>query len=444
MLSNSSDGNIEKSGYVIDVLDELSKEEKFDYELTLSTAFGSADAKLGTWTGMIGDVMTGKVDMAFADITMTPGRLEVVDFSYPFQSFKLSVLTHKPDNFDRTGSPMSIFSPFSMDVWLYMIIMSLVYVVVMFFIGRISVKDWRLVSGDQNKNPKNEFGLWNTFWFTTSSLFLKTVHATPRGVAVRVLSICFYFFITIMTFLYIAGLTSYILSGSASSSHSIENLLKERKEFGAIRGGSTHFFLKNSENALHQSIHVNIAEKDLYASNKEAVQHLELNPNLALVVESPFMELTTSRKCHLHGIKFNDSPRYHGIVLPLHSPHKPLLSRGLLKLQFSGRLEALYRKWWKVGGRCKMPNREGSEGRVQITIANIRNLCMFLGVAVVACVVLAVVEFVARAVYMNQQGKRGLVNYMRSKLSHMCTCRDRIPATHLGDEEHEEINVDAI
>ena len=59
----------------------------FDYELVLpsdeSDDFGKR-SKDGGWSGLIGDLVSGEVDIAVAAMTMTSEREEAVDFVAPY------------------------------------------------------------------------------------------------------------------------------------------------------------------------------------------------------------------------------------------------------------------------------------------------------------------------------------------------------------------------
>ena len=46
----------------------------------------------GRWTGMVGEVVRGEVDMALADLTITSAREAAVDFTLPYMSLGLGVL----------------------------------------------------------------------------------------------------------------------------------------------------------------------------------------------------------------------------------------------------------------------------------------------------------------------------------------------------------------
>lgn len=96
-----SSGNPVLAGYCVDMVEELSKRMFFDYELILPTDksndYGQRDKSSGQWSGIIGDLVNGEIDIAVAGMTMTSEREEVVDFVAPyFDQSGISIIIRKP------------------------------------------------------------------------------------------------------------------------------------------------------------------------------------------------------------------------------------------------------------------------------------------------------------------------------------------------------------
>lgn len=86
-------GNDRFEGMLIDFMDEISTSLKFNYAIheVADHRYGQPKGN-GTWDGMMGEVISGVVDMALADITITARREAAVDFTHPFKQLGLSVL----------------------------------------------------------------------------------------------------------------------------------------------------------------------------------------------------------------------------------------------------------------------------------------------------------------------------------------------------------------
>ena len=72
-------------GYCVDLLMELAKKMNFDYEI-IPAAGNQYGYKMsnGTWTGLVGDLISGEIDISVATLTMTTEREEVIDFVSPY------------------------------------------------------------------------------------------------------------------------------------------------------------------------------------------------------------------------------------------------------------------------------------------------------------------------------------------------------------------------
>ena len=91
MLKESSEkleGNDRYEGICVDLMAELSRKLQFNYTIRLApdNAPGSLNEKTGRWTGMIGELLEARADLAIADLTITFQREEVVDFTMQFMN----------------------------------------------------------------------------------------------------------------------------------------------------------------------------------------------------------------------------------------------------------------------------------------------------------------------------------------------------------------------
>ncbi|RWS04264.1 Glutamate receptor: ionotropic kainate 2-like protein, partial [Dinothrombium tinctorium] len=81
------EGKNKYEGYCIDLLQTMSDEEGFDFEIYLNPENSNGKPlNNGSWSGIMGDVIQGRVDMAISDLTITHERLQAVDFTMPFMN----------------------------------------------------------------------------------------------------------------------------------------------------------------------------------------------------------------------------------------------------------------------------------------------------------------------------------------------------------------------
>ena len=72
-------------GYCVDLLMELASKMNFEYEI-IPAAKNQYGYKMpnGSWTGLVGDLISGEIDISVATLTMTTEREEVIDFVSPY------------------------------------------------------------------------------------------------------------------------------------------------------------------------------------------------------------------------------------------------------------------------------------------------------------------------------------------------------------------------
>lgn len=144
MLKQSKEeliGNDRYEGYVIDLITELSKILKFEFEILIhpDTDYGSCTPDAGC-TGMLGRVTSGEVDMATVDLTITAERQSAVDFSLPFMNTGIGVLYWKITK--QNFSLFSFMDPFSPGVWIALFLLTSTSALTLHVIGRISPYEW--------------------------------------------------------------------------------------------------------------------------------------------------------------------------------------------------------------------------------------------------------------------------------------------------------------
>lgn len=73
-------------GFVVDLAKEIADKlgRRFKLKVHPEGIYGSYDPIMQKWNGLIGDVISGKLDFAIADLTVTEERKQAVDFSTTF------------------------------------------------------------------------------------------------------------------------------------------------------------------------------------------------------------------------------------------------------------------------------------------------------------------------------------------------------------------------
>ncbi|BET00801.1 kainate selective glutamate receptor activity [Nesidiocoris tenuis] len=358
-------GNDRFEGFGVDLIHELSEMTGFNYTFRVQEDKSSGNPVTlpnGTrvWNGMIGEVLAGRADLAIADITITRERERDADFTMPFMSLGISILYRKP-----MAAPPSLFSflsPFSYEVWGYMLSAYLGVSFLLYVIARICSQEWT------NPYPcieepvvlENQFSLMNALWFTIGSLMQQGSELAPIAVSTRMLASIWWFFTLIMVSSYTANLAAFLtIEQKVEVFRDVTELAKQDViKYGAKKGGSTANFFRDSHDPTYQKMwQFMSANPDvMMESNEAGVDRVDNNLDYAFLMESTSIEYETERRCNLFRVGRELDEKGYGIVMRQNSTYRNVLSRSVVKLQERGKLNELKTKWWKEkrgGGSCQ-------------------------------------------------------------------------------------------
>lgn len=368
---NKQEGNNQYEGFAVDLIHELSKLVGFKYRFK-EVDDGKYGAKIkhknGTqsWNGMIGEIISGKADLAIVDLTITSQREEAVDFTLPFMNTGISILFKKPTT--KQNTLFSFLSPFSSDVWAYVVAAYASISTLLFFVGRISPYEWanphpcRQDLHESNEIVmRNNFSLMNSFWFTTGSLMQQGSDLTPRSMSTRTIAGIWYFFTLIMISSYTANLAAFLTVEKVV--YPIENAkdlsVQQEIRYGCVESGSTCTFFSDSHIDTYKRIGQTMEKYKTYVKSNDEGQERVEEGKFAFFMESTSIEYITERNCNLTQIGGLLDSKGYGVATskkPTRKrPYRTLLSEGILHLQENGVLHILKNRWWKErrgGGTC--------------------------------------------------------------------------------------------
>ncbi|XP_070394605.1 glutamate receptor ionotropic, kainate 2-like isoform X2 [Dermacentor albipictus] len=334
-----------------------------------------------------------KADAAIVDLTITYERESVVDFTIPFMSTGISILFRKAEKSEP--SLFSFLHPFSIDVWLYMLTAYLGVSLLIFIMGRFTPYEW--VSPHpcvpEEGDLQNQFNLPNSFWFTTGAIMQQGSEITPIATSTRIASSMWWFFSLIMISSYTANLAAFLTAQRMTAP--IENandLAKQTKiSYGCLDGGSTYRFFENSDNALIKRMWTTMKATRPSAftkSNKKGVERVKRG-DYAYLMEASSIEYEVERDCNLTAIGGLLDNKGYGIATPPGSPVRSVLSSYIIRLQESGELEMLKRRWWRVEGKYSCPIDAAASATNEMGLSNVGGvfLALIFGCAGAICIV---------------------------------------------------------
>ncbi|CAB0007918.1 unnamed protein product [Nesidiocoris tenuis] len=365
-------GNDRFEGFGIDLIHELSMMSGFNYTFHVQEDKSSGSPKTlenGTrvWSGMIGEILAGRADLAIADMTITRERERDADFTMPFMNLGISVLYRKP--MKAPPSLFSFLSPFSYEVWGYILSAYLGVSFLLFIMARISPYEWTnpYPCIQEPTELETQFSLSNSLWFTTGSILQQGSDVAPISVSTRMVAAIWWFFTLIMVSSYTANLAAFLtIEQKIEPFTDVQGLANQDKvKYGAKKGGATANFFRDSKEPIYQKMWEFMeANPDVMMSTNEAgVDRVQYNTDYAFLMESASIEYEMERKCELMRVGDLLDNKGYGIAMRQNSSYRNVLSRNVIKLQEKGKLTQLKDKWWKEkrgGGACRATEEGGA------------------------------------------------------------------------------------
>ncbi|XP_017275210.1 glutamate receptor 1a isoform X5 [Kryptolebias marmoratus] len=382
-------GNDKYEGYIVELAAEIAKHVGYQYKLKIVSdgKYGARDPETKMWNGMVGELVYGKADLAVAPLTITLVREEVIDFSKPFMSLGISIMIKKP-----TKSKPGVFSfldPLAYEIWMCIVFAYIGVSVVLFLVSRFSPYEWHAEDCDEACEPQtptqaaasngvqpsqtptqqninqqspeqtNEFGIFNSLWFSLGAFMQQGCDISPRSLSGRIVGGVWWFFTLIIISSYTANLAAFLtVERMVSPIESAEDLAKQTEiAYGTLDAGSTKEFFRRSKIAVFEKMwsYMKAADPSVFVkTTDEGVMRVRKSKGkYAYLLESTMNEYIEQRKpCDTMKVGGNLDSKGYGIATPKGSPLRNPVNLAVLKLNEQGLLDKLKNKWWYDKGEC--------------------------------------------------------------------------------------------
>ncbi|XP_019337001.1 glutamate receptor 2 isoform X4 [Alligator mississippiensis] len=358
------EGNERYEGYCVDLASEIAKHCGFKYKLTIvgDGKYGARDADTKIWNGMVGELVYGKADIAIAPLTITLVREEVIDFSKPFMSLGISIMIKKPQK-SKPGV-FSFLDPLAYEIWMCIVFAYIGVSVVLFLVSRFSPYEWHTEDFEdgretQSNESTNEFGIFNSLWFSLGAFMQQGCDISPRSLSGRIVGGVWWFFTLIIISSYTANLAAFLtVERMVSPIESAEDLSKQTEiAYGTLDSGSTKEFFRRSKIAVFDKMwtYMKSAEPSVFVrTTAEGVSRVRKSKGkYAYLLESTMNEYIEQRKpCDTMKVGGNLDSKGYGIATPKGSSLRNAVNLAVLKLNEQGLLDKLKNKWWYDKGEC--------------------------------------------------------------------------------------------
>ncbi|XP_038610842.1 glutamate receptor 2 isoform X3 [Tachyglossus aculeatus] len=399
------EGNERYEGYCVDLAAEIAKHCGFKYKLTIvgDGKYGARDAETKIWNGMVGELVYGKADIAIAPLTITLVREEVIDFSKPFMSLGISIMIKKPQK-SKPGV-FSFLDPLAYEIWMCIVFAYIGVSVVLFLVSRFSPYEWHTEEFEdgretQSNESTNEFGIFNSLWFSLGAFMQQGCDISPRSLSGRIVGGVWWFFTLIIISSYTANLAAFLtVERMVSPIESAEDLSKQTEiAYGTLDSGSTKEFFRRSKIAVFDKMwtYMKSAEPSVFVrTTAEGVARVRKSKGkYAYLLESTMNEYIEQRKpCDTMKVGGNLDSKGYGIATPKGSSLRTPVNLAVLKLSEQGVLDKLKNKWWYDKGECGAKDSGSKEKTSALSLSNVAGVFYILVGGLGLAMLVALIEF---------------------------------------------------
>ncbi|KAI9539240.1 Glutamate receptor 1 [Dissostichus eleginoides] len=457
-------GNDKYEGYIVELAAEIAKHVGYQYKLKVVSdgKYGARDPENKMWNGMVGELVYGKADVAVAPLTITLVREEVIDFSKPFMSLGISIMIKKP-----TKSKPGVFSfldPLAYEIWMCIVFAYIGVSVVLFLVSRFSPYEWHAEDYEEGAEPQsptqasangvqqgqappqqnnnqqsleqtNEFGIFNSLWFSLGAFMQQGCDISPRSLSGRIVGGVWWFFTLIIISSYTANLAAFLtVERMVSPIESAEDLAKQTEiAYGTLDAGSTKEFFRRSKIAVFEKMwsYMKSADPPVFVkTTDEGVMRVRKSKGkYAYLLESTMNEYIEQRKpCDTMKVGGNLDSKGYGIATPKGSPLRNPVNLAVLKLNEQGLLDKLKNKWWYDKGECGSGGGDSKDKTSALSLSNVAGVFYILIGGLGLAMLVALVEFCYKSRTESRRMKQSINNAMR------CSTLTRMSGNGSGGE----------
>ncbi|KAL3848028.1 hypothetical protein ACJMK2_018911 [Sinanodonta woodiana] len=356
--ASSPTGSQQYEGFVVDILDYIANFLNISYVITMpaDSRYGFFDVSSGNWTGMIGELTRGEIDIAAAPLTVTRDRARVVDFSQPYLEAGLRILIKRPQNWNVLEEMFVLLSPMRPEVWIVTILLFAVVAIFLTVIGRFSPWEQPYVIGSMSGIGTYGMSLHNSLLFSFSSLMWQGFRVAPRSASGRIIACFWWMFTMFFLMVYGANLTAFFLTKEPLFQSlpfaTFDELARQTDvQYGFLKYGATRAYFEKSKLPIDQNIWNNIKKNidNLPNSYSEAIGRVRNSDGkYAFIIEGSAAQYAAAQQpCDLMVVGEARSDRVYGFACRKSLDFCRQLDMAILHMKENQDLEMLRKKWFE-------------------------------------------------------------------------------------------------
>nr|XP_021497525.1 glutamate receptor ionotropic, NMDA 3B [Meriones unguiculatus] len=333
-------------GYCIDLLERLAEDLAFDFELYIVGDGKYGALRDGRWTGLVGDLLAGRAQMAVTSFSINSARSRVVDFTSPFFSTSLGIMVRARD----TASPIGAFMwPLHWSMWVG--VFAALHLTALF----LTLYEWRSPYGltPRGRNRGTVFSYSSALNLCYAILFGRTVSSkTPKCPTGRFLMNLWAIFCLLVLSSYTANLAAVMVGDKTfeelSGIHDPKlHHPSQGFRFGTVWESSAEAYIKASFPEMYAHMRRHSAPTTPHGVAMLTSEPPKLN---AFIMDKSLLdyEVSIDADCRLLTVGKPFAIEGYGIGLPQNSPLTSNLSEFISRYKSSGFIDLLHDKWYKM------------------------------------------------------------------------------------------------
>ncbi|XP_064106803.1 probable glutamate receptor [Macrobrachium nipponense] len=388
ILHHQRDGSMRASGVLHSLMETLATLLNFTCHEVADKQWGAFSN--GDWTGMIGEVLYGKADIAVAPLDITLLRSQAVDFIMPLVDSRYKMIMKRPNAQDVVWTAYT--RPFPAVIWSCVVAMAAVMTVLLFL-------------AKESKDRRCHFSILDAFtaivrYGCGQGNDLQLRHTSERLVA----------FLAQMFFKFLGAFyTSFLVSSLAAGLPdpklvSLQDVLQASMTLGLVEGTAPVEYFKDSPNHLHQKVWQSLQRNNYAAISQDletAMRRTRSEPYVLMEWEM-HLKFKYEADCQSFILPTSYFQSKSSIALKKGSPYAPLLNSAILEMLESGFLV----KWWR---EKKQPRPDNCRVEIQpVEFETITSLMTLLMAAILTSILFMPLEMLWSHCFAKVIRKRGM------------------------------------
>ncbi|XP_011310034.1 uncharacterized protein [Fopius arisanus] len=347
-------GDVQKCcyGFSIDLLSLVARELSFRFDLYIAQdgLFGKRNGRNGTWNGIVGELIHAKAQLAFAPLSVSAIRAEVIDYTTPYFFSGVSFLASPKLNEEI---PLLMFlHPFSTDLWVTIFIslnVTALAVAIYEWFSPFGLNPW---GRQRSKNFSIASALWVMWGLLCGHLVaFKAPKSWPNKFLINIWGGFSVIFVASYTANIAALIAGFFFHPSVRNYHD-RSLLSQK--VGAPRASVAEYYVQRANHQLWTHM-LRFSLSDV----AEGVERLRNGSLDILIADTPILDYyrATDNGCTLQKIGDTMNEDTYAVALTKGHPLKESISKVIANYSSNGMLDVLRDKWY-----AGLPCIRGHEG----------------------------------------------------------------------------------